>query len=1760
MKGIYKQFKVLNAAIFGVLLFCGGVVSAQSQLPAKAAFTQDKLKGCLPLVVNFNSTASGNIAAYYWELGNGNISSLKNPGAVYTKAGNYSVKLIVTDISGAKDTLEKKMLITALANPIAGFSVSGVGGCEDEEFSFLDTTIHKGTNLAKWQWSFGDGANDTTPNPKHKFAKAGTYGVSLIVQDDNGCKSYVNKNKLITVTEKIKVSFSADNTGACTLPLKVNFTNSSSINNAKQYAYKWKFGTGDSSAQQNPSFTYTKMGEYDVELTITDANECVNALAIKKYISIGKTQANFSVKNNKGCIPYTPDFENKSVGVPSNATYTWYFSNGDSAVGQQPNYVFTKAGVYSVTLAITSPSGCNDTKTINNSITVLQAPVATFSHNNPVSCSIPHEVNYAPALKNSKAWTWDFGDGETSTQKNPKKIYTTPGVYDVTLTITDNNGCENTFTKKRLVKVNTQIAQFNPSVDHGCIPLKVNFSNNSQSYFGITKYEWDFGNGKTSNQQQPNITYNQAGTYYPKLIIKDNNGCSDTMVFDSIPVGIKTNPNFYTNRRAGCTKDMRIVEFYNKTNTLSQRVDSFYWDFTNITSTDVHPIIDYVTHPGVYDVKLVSYSNGCADTLVKKDYVTIYMPDADAHITEDPCVLDTVNFKNTSIGGHIFSWTLDDDTVSQTQEFDRFLNPGSYHLELFVKDTITGCWDTKEYTIEIREPLNPGFTVNVDSICANTNFLVQDTTPNIVLSTWQFGNGTNATGKTQTPFYYNPGIYDITLNVTDIYGCQESITKPNTIKILGADFTPIVTPNQGCFPLDAQLIKVGQSAHGIESVIWSEGSQQIKSFADTIPYSFNTQSSNMHTDGKRVYLSITDNLGCTVSRNATVKLSKPVAAIAHASNLLCDETKVDFYHNTNHTQNIGALNFVWTLNGTETFNQENNTKAFTKEGVNNFKLIIEDKAFGCKDSTEIDIKVITKQLNANFLIDETEIPCPPLISTFTDASTIRNTTIANVAWNFGDGAASELTQPIKNYFYPGNYDISYKITDVDGCEDSILVKSQIKVGGPTGEYEIDKDKACVPFNVVFTSKSKNAKLIDWDFGNGQLGNGYNTTTEYVIPSTYTPTFVVQDSFGCKVIYPVKPITGLASPQPVFSVAGKCLYDVFSFDNIANNTDGEDNINEIEYEWTIDGANNSKGTSTTYKFNTAGKHKVALKATLNNECSATTTKEIVIKDLKANYTAYENPLCRFTYINLNDKSTAEAGIATWEWSLGDGRKDSVQNPHYFYPQPGEYQIALIIKDKVGCYDTLNNGELVQVFDTLTPPTPLAHRVTVKDDNKIRLEFSPYLSRDYDSYVVFKSTKGGAFQLYKTIYNQLDTIVIDSDVNTFAQSYSYKIYSQTKCGKQSVSGESDAHTSILLQTQADTNKVLVNWSAYKGWDNLGSYTLYRQSPDVNAYIAIATVNASTTNYTDTNVICGYSYNYLIFASQDTENPLLSRSNNSIAKPFHKSTVQPAYLVRATVKEDKHTLIEFAKPTTIKAPIASYSLEKSIDGINFKEILKTEECCVPFEDFKTNVHSQSYYYRVITTDVCGDKSIASNIGKTILLKAETDEEDNVNVTWSKYQKWDEGIASYEIEQMGNSSIFETVGRNNFIDTAFVDASNLFNQIDKVCYCVKAISNTGVVSYSNIDCAKGRSTLFVPNAFTPNGDGNNNVFKIVGAYIKDYELNIYNRYGEKIYTSYSLDDSWDGMYKNETAQEGAYLVVINAKGLDYKAHNYSGTVTLLR
>jgi gliding motility-associated-like protein len=136
---------------------------------------------------------------------------------------------------------------------------------------------------------------------------------------------------------------------------------------------------------------------------------------------------------------------------------------------------------------------------------------------------------------------------------------------------------------------------------------------------------------------------------------------------------------------------------------------------------------------------------------------------------------------------------------------------------------------------------------------------------------------------------------------------------------------------------------------------------------------------------------------------------------------------------------------------------------------------------------------------------------------------------------------------------------------------------------------------------------------------------------------------------------------------------------------------------------------------------------------------------------------------------------------------------------------------------------------------------------------------------------------------------------------------------------------------------------------------------------------------------------------------------------------------------------------------------------------------------------------------------------------------------------------------------------------DSSFIDFITNLNQRPNYCYRILAFKELvsgepQVISVSNEDCSPVRSKIFYPNAFTPNGDNLNDRYVTPSEYIKEYQIMIFNRWGEKVYESYDLTQNWDGTYQGKEAQMDAYAVVVVTTGVDNIRRVHHGTITLLR
>jgi len=233
-------------------------------------------------------------------------------------------------------------------------------------------------------------------------------------------------------------------------PLVVQFTDSSL---GEPTSWEWDFGDGHSSTAQNPEHTYAVSGVYDVSLTVTNpfgSDTHVETTAIE-VTGLAAPVAYFDAGPRSGIVPLTVDFEDGSAGGPT--AWAWDFGDGGTSTAQNPSHEYTTSGAYTVTLTVTNTLGSN-TRVEPNYISVREpvAPVADFSADRTWGLA-PLLVSFTDqSLNDPTAWAWDFGDGGSSTVRNPQHTYETPGVYTVTQTVANAQG-DDTLMKPEYITV-----------------------------------------------------------------------------------------------------------------------------------------------------------------------------------------------------------------------------------------------------------------------------------------------------------------------------------------------------------------------------------------------------------------------------------------------------------------------------------------------------------------------------------------------------------------------------------------------------------------------------------------------------------------------------------------------------------------------------------------------------------------------------------------------------------------------------------------------------------------------------------------------------------------------------------------------------------------------------------------------------------------------------------------------------------------------------------------------------------------------------------------------------------------------------------------------------------------------------------------------------------------------------------------------------------------------------------------------------------
>jgi gliding motility-associated-like protein len=462
------------------------------------------------------------VNTYNWSFGDGGTSFLQNASHLYSSAGTYTVTLITTTDNGCTDTVTKT--VTVYPQTTANYTINNAGQCLDgNSFTFTSTVI--GSTVTNYNWTFGDGGTDTVANPLHTYTTAGTYNVKLVVTTDNGCKDSVIKT--VTVYPQPAADFNINSQFQCLSGNNFIFSNTSTVSSGSM-TYSWNFGDGGTSTLQNAQHSYSPGGIYNVGLITTTNFGCVDTI-IKQVTVYPVIPATFTINGGAQCLNGNNFIlANTDTTTSPTTTYVWTFGDGGTATTHNATHTYTTAGTYQVKL-VKHELGCADSSI--QTVTVYPQSNIGFNINNNSQCLAANSfifTNATSIASGSISYQWSFGDGATSTIQNPQHSYTTPGIYNVRLIVTTNNGCIDSLIKA--VEVYTQPGvdfTFNAGVQ--CLPGNSFVFINNSSVSATIVYQWFFGDGGTSSLPNPTHTYAVTGTYNVKLIVTTESSCTDSL-------------------------------------------------------------------------------------------------------------------------------------------------------------------------------------------------------------------------------------------------------------------------------------------------------------------------------------------------------------------------------------------------------------------------------------------------------------------------------------------------------------------------------------------------------------------------------------------------------------------------------------------------------------------------------------------------------------------------------------------------------------------------------------------------------------------------------------------------------------------------------------------------------------------------------------------------------------------------------------------------------------------------------------------------------------------------------------------------------------------------------------------------------------------------------------------------------------------------------------------------------------------------------
>lgn len=1729
----------------------------------KANFgTSDTFFNCDGGVIYFYDSSYTNICSWDWDFGDGTIhSSLRNPTHFYLIPGLYTIKLIVRTCDGCVDSISKPNYIF-IKGPTGSFTFSPATMCVGDSV----TVTVRSTNTTEYYWLPGRGYSppprvvhspappaDSTVTDVFRFAyyfptaptrDTGRFVPQLYLIDSQGCAVVINPGLTITI-DSLWLKFGSSPSLVCDTGT-VCFYDSSIylVSGLRPTTYNWDFGDGSArGTTANVCHKYTAPGTYRVRLYGYNPSGVCGDSIVKMITIRRKPRANFLRSDSLQCVSEPAiAFTDLSSADTFIARRFWQFDRPglSSSSLTNPSFNYTAAGVFNVKLTVTDTLGCVDS--ISKFITIVADPIANAGRDTTICYGSSTRLTGS----GGRTYLWSPSTRLSSTTvSNP--LATPDSTTTYVLQVTDTAGCISRDTVT--IFVSRVIGAF--AKDTVCLGDTTHFTDLSSTNIGtLTSWSWNFADPPTSILRNPTHLYGSSGIYNVSLRTTNSLGCFDDTI---IPAQVLLLPiaNFRAN--APCVGDSaRFTDL--STSPSGGTIVSWSWDFGVAGSGDVSSLqnpVFYYTAPGTYSVRLTARNAGCSkDTSIS---VQVFAKPFANFRVDTACVYSNNLFTNfsTAIGSSIrsYSWLFDTSSVvindtssvsnpSYTYNVSSYGYPApstTHYTQLVVTDT-HGCKDdTLVRAVVVALPVA---SFNGDTLCLRDTMRFFDASRSGVGSitswSWDFGDPATASdissARNPTYLYTNPGIYSVRLTVTDRFGCTDDTIIPVQVLLL-----PIANfrANAACVGDSTRFVDLSTSPSGGSITSWSwdfgvAGSGDVSSLQNPVFYysapgtysvrlTVLTGSCTKDTFiSVRVYSNPVANFrvdtACAYSNNNFTNLSTAVGSSIRSYSWLFDTSSLVI----NDTSSITNPTYAYSISS---------YGYPTPSTIHYARLVVTDTN-GCEDDT-LARAVVVALPQASFNSDTL---CPRDTMRFFDASTSGVGIVTGWSWDFGDPATSSDVSSLRNptyiYTIPGTYAVRLSVTDRLGCTDDTIINIIVE-RKPTANFITDS--ACLGDSIrltdVSTANSGTIVSWNWDFSTPPSSSLQNPAYLYNTTGPHLVTLTVTTNFGCKEDTSINAYV-FAKPTARFTIDSVCLGDSNHVRSIA--IAGTYPI--TSYKWVLTPADTAYTPNASYLYPTAGPHNVRLIVTDVFGCTDDTAN--------SNLYTFTLPTADFSFsggcgslpVNFNSTISINGDggpINRWDWYFDPG-VGTVQNPSWSYPDLILHNVQLVVRDIRGCVDTVvkpaGANQLPTANFNLAPSSRVCLGTPFCFTDSSTFTGAPINSWawDYTGELITDDTTKNPCHTYPVSGNYIITLTVTDTIGCLDTARIAVTVSQPPVANF------DADTTCENSPMQFTDRSIPGSAVINSWN----WSFYGPTP-TGDFIQNPIKVYTDSGGKDVQLIVmdanGCSDTVLKTVWVDWQTAIIAYNDTSVCEG---NTV--------TLLATGGTYYIWTPATFLNRDDSSYVVSAPSTSIAYTvTTLGPYRVCPPTS-------------QVITIQVLPAMPLDVTARPDSILLGSTSQ-----LTAYPGGRID-SIRWYPASTLDCYDCIEPVARPESTTTYM--ATVYYSMINAYCYSRDSVT-------VNVYTQCGKDNVYIPNTFTPNGDGKNDAFYPRGYGLEDITIfRVFDRWGNLLYEAKNIisndkNTAWYGTdLRGKNVDTGVYVYYIEGYCTNNEKVTYSGNISLIR